>query len=74
MLIGPKLFDHKLYSGEYIEETKQKFLEVLTLVDGLFDKSNFLISVEPTVVDIMFYNEISIILLLTRIGDKTFKH
>lgn len=48
---------------------------MLTRLDGLFEKGNFLISaVEPTVVDIMFYNEVSTILLLTRIGDKTFKH
>jgi len=51
------------------------FLEVLTRLNALFDKGNFLISaVEPTVIDIMFYNEVSTILLLTRLGDKNFKH
>ena len=75
MLVGPKLFDHELYSGEEIEEAKHAFLDVLTRFDGLFDKGTYLISaVEPTAIDIVYYNEVSTILLLTRIGDKTFKH
>ena len=74
MLVGPKLFDHELYSGEEIEEAKHAFLDVLKRFDGLFDKGTYLISAsEPTCIDIMFYNEISTLLLLIRLQAKTFK-
>mmetsp|Transcript_24190 Transcript_24190/g.32424 ORF Transcript_24190/g.32424 Transcript_24190/m.32424 type:complete len:103 (-) Transcript_24190:443-751(-) len=70
VMIGPKLFGHELYSGEELEATKLAYLDVLSRVDGLLEKGNYLISsVEPTVVDIIFYNEVSIALLLTRLGD-----
>jgi len=73
-MVGPKLFGHDLCSGEELESAKLAFLDVLTRVEGIMNNGNYLISkVEPTVVDIIFYNEVSIALLLTRFGDSQFK-
>jgi len=70
VMIGPKLFGHEYYSGEEVEAAKLAFLEVLKRLEGLMDKGQYLISsVEPTVVDIIYYNEVSTALLLTRIGN-----
>jgi len=65
--VGPKAFDHENYTGEEIEAAKSALFEdILPRVNIMLSKQKFLISSnEPTVVDIIFYNEISTAIMLT---------
>ena len=69
VVVGPKAFGHELYSGEEVEAAKKAFMtEILDRVNTMLKSSQYLVTaMEPTVVDIMFYNEISTALMLTRI-------
>ena len=69
MIVGPKAFGHPGFTGEQVEAAKQAFFsDILHRVNDMLENRQFLISSsEPTVVDIVFYNEISSGLMLTRI-------
>jgi len=73
VIVGPKAFGHELYPGDEVEAAKLSFLnDILKRVELLFDNRDYLITaIEPTVIDIIFYHEISTALMLTRI--KNFK-
>lgn len=69
VIVGPKAFGHEEYSGDEIEAAKSAFCkDILGRIEGMLNNQMFLISAqEPTAVDIIFYNEISTALMLTRI-------
>ena len=69
VIVGPKAFGHSEFTGEQVEAAKQAFFsDILHRVNAMLENRQFLISAsEPTVVDIVFYNEISSGLMLTRI-------
>ena len=67
VLIGPKAFGQGDFNGDQIEAAKNAFFgDVLNRVNSMLEGRQFLISKsEPTVIDIIFYNEISSGLALT---------
>ena len=67
--MGPKAFGHEDYTGEEIEAAKSALFEdILPRINSMLATQKFLISSnEPIVVDIIFYNEISTALMLTRV-------
>ena len=69
VLIGPKAFGQGDFDGDQIEAAKNAFFgDVLHKVNAMLEGRQFLISKsEPTVVDIIYYNEISSGLALTKI-------
>lgn len=69
MLIGPKAFGQGDFNGDQIEAAKNAFFgDVLSRVNSMLEGRQFLISKsEPTVIDIIFYNEISSGLALIKI-------
>ena len=69
VIVAPKAFGQEEFSGEEIEAAKSVLFDnILKRVDGMLGTQKFLImSNEPTVIDIIFYNEISTALLLTRV-------
>lgn len=69
VLIGPKAFGQGDFNGDQIEAAKNAFFgDVLSRVNSMLEGRQFLISKsEPTVIDIIFYNEISSGLALTKI-------
>ena len=69
VLIGPKAFCHDIYSGEDVEAAKEAFLgDICKRVEKMLENRQFLIANnEPTVIDIIFYNEMSTSLMIMRI-------
>lgn len=67
VIVGPKILGHEEYTGEEIEAAKNElFGDILKRVNSMLQDRQFLIAKnEPTVVDIIFFNEISTALLLT---------
>ena len=68
-MVGPKAFGHDFYSGEEVENAKAAFLDqTVTQINKMLEKRQFLIANnEPTVIDIIFYSEISTALYLLRL-------
>ena len=69
VIVGPKAFGQKDFTGDEVEAAKAAFFgDILNRVNSMLENRQFLIAKnEPTVVDIVFYNEISSGLMLTRI-------
>jgi len=70
VIVGPKAFGHGDYTGDEVEAAKSVFFgDILKRVNTMLEGGgDFLIMRnEPTVVDIVFYNEISSGLMLTRV-------
>ena len=69
VLIGPKAFCHDIYSGEDVEAAKEAFIgDICKRVEKMLENRQFLIANnEPTVIDIIFYNEMSTSLMIMRI-------
>lgn len=69
VIVGPKAFGHEEYEGDEIEAAKSAFCkDILGRIEAMLNNQMFLIAAqEPTAVDIIFYNEISTALMLTRI-------
>ena len=67
MLIGPKAFGEPHRSAEEIDEAKTYFNEtILKQLDEMLASKTFFCSAQDfTVVDIVFYNEILTVLVLT---------
>lgn len=68
--MGPKAFGHADFTGDEVEAAKAAFFDdILKRVNMMLESGgDFLIARnEPTVVDIVFYNEISSGLMLTRV-------
>ena len=70
VVVGPKMFDQEHCSGEELEATKAAVLNTICKrMEQMFSEEvNFLISAnEPTVVDIVYYNDIVTALFLMKI-------
>ena len=69
VIVGPKAFGQPDFTGDEVESAKNAFFgDILNRVNGMLENRQFLISKsEPTVVDIIYYNEISSGLALTKI-------
>jgi len=69
ILVSPKAFGTEIASGDEVEAAKDAFLnEICKHVENMLDGRSFLISAhEPTVIDIIFYSEMSTVILLMRI-------
>ena len=67
-LVGPKAFGFEEPTGEEIEAAKEEFFDdiLVRINDQLANRQFMIAKNEPTVVDIIFYNELSTALLLTR--------
>ena len=67
--VGPKAFGVEDFTGEEVEAAKNAFFQdILKRINEMLSTQKFLISSnEVTVVDIIFYNELSTALMLTRV-------
>ena len=69
-MLGPKVFGHSQYSGEEVEAAKTAFYDdILRRMNKMLaGQQRYLIARnEPTAVDIIFYNEVSTALMMSRI-------
>ena len=70
VMLGPKVFGHGQYSGEEVEAAKTAFYDdILRRINKMLaGQQRYLIARnEPTAVDIIFYNEVSTALMMSRI-------
>ena len=67
--VSPRAFGAEHFSGDEVEAAKSDFLnQICKHVENMLENRQCLIAVnEPTVIDMIFYNEITLVLLLLRI-------
>ena len=67
--VSPTSFGAEHFSGDEVEAAKSDFLnKICKHVENMLENRQCLIAVnEPTIIDMIFYNEMTLVLLLLRI-------
>ena len=72
--IGPSAFGHDNESSEVIEDAKSAlFNDILPQLNKMLTKNFLILGNEPTIADIVIYNELSTALLLNTASTKGFR-